>query len=78
MGSCPDTDIDPTFPSQSSELKYLFSFGRFLKRCLQCSENMESLSSKSKNKWDECCSVGETFVDCVQSYYTELRHKLES
>jgi len=30
------------------------TFSRFLKRCLQCSENMESLSSTRKNRWDEC------------------------
>lgn len=63
---------------RNSEIIHRSAFIKFLKRCLQCSENMESLSSKSKNKWDECSTVGETFVDCVHGYYNEHRHKLVS
>ncbi|XP_068730495.1 endoplasmic reticulum membrane-associated RNA degradation protein-like isoform X2 [Montipora capricornis] len=42
---------------------------RFLKRCLQCSENMESLSSTSKNRWDECSTAGKTWLEYVEQFY---------
>lgn len=45
---------------------------RFLKRCLQCSENMNSLSSISKNRWDECSTVGKTWLQFVEMRYTGL------
>ena len=44
---------------------------RFLKRCLQCTENMESLSSTTKNRWDECSTAAKMLVECVEHYYAK-------
>ena len=44
---------------------------RFLKRCLQCTENMESLSSTTKNRWDDCSTAAKMLVECVEHYYAK-------
>ncbi|XP_078349682.1 endoplasmic reticulum membrane-associated RNA degradation protein-like [Oculina patagonica] len=62
----------------SGEQRHRSIFIKFLKRCLQCSENMDSLSSASKNKWDECHTVGKTFVESVGHYYAKLRQEMAS
>ncbi|CAH3183297.1 unnamed protein product [Porites lobata] len=47
------------------------TFTRFIKRCLQCTENMESLSSTTKNRWDECSTTAKMLVECVEHYYAK-------
>ena len=51
---------------------------RFLKRCLQCSENLQTLSSVAKNRWDECCAVGKVMVQAVEQHYSARRTQMET
>ncbi|XP_028398909.1 endoplasmic reticulum membrane-associated RNA degradation protein-like isoform X2 [Dendronephthya gigantea] len=44
---------------------------KFLKKCLQCSENLTSLSSSSKNRWLECKEVCTAWLDQVRNYFSQ-------
>ncbi|XP_031564866.1 endoplasmic reticulum membrane-associated RNA degradation protein-like isoform X1 [Actinia tenebrosa] len=55
---------------QANSDKTRARYVKFLKRCLQSTENLESLSGPSKNKWDECRIVGEQLMNIIQSHFT--------
>lgn len=45
------------------------NYVKFLKRCLQCAENLASLSSSSRNRWQECAEVGKLWMEQTHNYY---------
>ena len=42
---------------------------KFFRKCLQCSENLASLSSPSRNRWLECNEVCKTWLDQISSFF---------
>ena len=69
--ACNVTIVSKTTSSYFNLSLFFTHSCRFLKRCLQCTENMESLSSTTKNRWDECSTAAKMLVECVERYYAE-------
>ena len=69
--ACNVTIVSKTTSSYFNLSLFFTHSCRFLKRCLQCTENMESLSSTTKNRWDECSTAAKMLVECVEHYYAK-------
>ncbi|XP_022083028.1 endoplasmic reticulum membrane-associated RNA degradation protein-like [Acanthaster planci] len=45
---------------------------KFLKFVLRCAENLNSLTSPEKNKWDECCDLTDSLQQRVKAFFAKL------
>ncbi|XP_038056583.1 endoplasmic reticulum membrane-associated RNA degradation protein-like [Patiria miniata] len=54
----------------SKEAEFLL---KFLKAVLRYAENLNSLTSPEKNKWDECCGLTDSLLQQVNSHCAKLK-----